>query len=59
MPTAPRPKLEVADVFRDEADSFHREFGQRLSIAQKRAFAAIVTCRTAALGRSRHGLRPL
>jgi hypothetical protein len=50
MPAAPRPQLEVADVFRGEADSFRRDFGRRLSIAPKRAFAAIMTCRTAALG---------
>ena len=50
MPAAPHPKLEVADVFRGEADSFLRVVGRHLSIAQKRTFAAITACRTAALG---------
>lgn len=50
MSAAPRPNLEVADVFRGEAESFLRRSGKHLSIAQKRAFAAISTCRTAALG---------
>jgi hypothetical protein len=50
MPAALRPNLEVADVFRGEAESFLRRSGKHLSIAQKRAFAAISACRTAALG---------
>jgi hypothetical protein len=50
MPDALRPNLEVADVFRGEAESFLRRSGKHLSIAQKRAFAAISACRTAALG---------
>jgi Putative transposase/Transposase zinc-binding domain len=50
MPAAPRPNLEVADVFRGEAESFLRQTGKHLSIAQKRAFSAISACRTAALG---------
>lgn len=50
MSAAPRPNLEVADVFRGEAESFLQRSGQYLSHAQKRAFAAISTCRTAALG---------
>jgi hypothetical protein len=50
MPTALRPHLEVADVFRGEAESFLRRRGKHLSLAQKRAFAAISACRTAALG---------
>jgi len=50
MPAAPRPNLEVADVFRGEADSFLRQTGKHLSLAQKRTFAAISACRTAALG---------
>jgi hypothetical protein len=40
MTAAPRPKLEVADVFRGEAESFLRT-GRHLSIAQKRTFAAV------------------
>jgi hypothetical protein len=50
MPAAPRPKLEVADVFRGEAESFLRRSGKHLSRAQQRTFAAISACRTAALG---------
>jgi hypothetical protein len=50
MAAAPRPNLEVADVFRGEAESFLRRSGKHLSLAQKRAFAAISACRTAALG---------
>ena len=50
MPAAPRPNLEVANVFRGEAESFLRRSGKHLSLAQKRAFAAISACRTAALG---------
>jgi hypothetical protein len=50
MPAAPRPHLEVADVFRGEAESFLRRSGQHLSVAQKRTFTAISVCRTAALG---------
>jgi Putative transposase/Transposase zinc-binding domain len=50
MPDPPRPNLEVADVFRGEADSFLREAGRRLSVAQHRTFAAIMACRTAVLG---------
>lgn len=50
MSTASRPGLEVADVFRGEAESFLRRSGKHLSVAQKRAFAAISICRTAALG---------
>jgi hypothetical protein len=50
MPTAPRPNLEVADVFRGEAESFLRRSGKHLSLTQKRTFAALSACRTAALG---------
>ena len=50
MSAPPRPNLEVADVFRGEAESFLRQSGKHLSLAQKRAFAAISACRTAALG---------
>jgi len=47
MPATPRPTLEVADIFRGEAGA---DSVLRLSIAQRRVFAAIVACRTAALG---------
>ena len=50
MSAAPRPNLEVADIFRGEVASFLRGTGHRLSLAQQRVFAAISTCRTAALG---------
>jgi hypothetical protein len=50
MPATSRPQLEVADVFRGEAESFLRQSGKHLSLAQKRALAAITACRTAALG---------
>jgi len=50
MSAAPRPSLEVADIFRGEAASFLRGTGHRLSFAQQRVFAAIGACRTAALG---------
>lgn len=49
MPAAPRPTLEVADIFRGEAAALVAS-GQRLSFAQRRVFAAIGACRTATLG---------
>jgi hypothetical protein len=50
MSTAPRPTLEVADIFRGEAASLHNGTDRRLSPAQRRVFAAIGACRTATLG---------
>jgi hypothetical protein len=53
LPTSPppgRPSLEVADIFRGEAASFGQSHGPSLSWQQKRVFAAIQACRTAALG---------
>jgi hypothetical protein len=50
MRAAPRPTLEVADIFRGEAASFHSGMGRRMSRAQQRVFAAIGACRTAVLG---------
>jgi hypothetical protein len=50
MRAAPRPTLEVADIFRGEAASFRSEMGRRMSRAQQRVFAAIGACRTAVLG---------
>jgi hypothetical protein len=47
MPAAPRPTLEVADIFRGEAGAIA---GLRLSVDQRRVLAAIAACRTAALG---------
>ena len=49
MTAASRPTLEVADIFRGEAGAV-ADSGLRLSIAQRRVFAAIAACRTAALG---------
>jgi hypothetical protein len=49
MPLAPRPTLEVAHIFRGEADTLHAT-GQRLCSAQRRVFSAISACRTAQLG---------
>jgi hypothetical protein len=45
-----RPRLEVADVFRDHADAFLDRYGDVLSTEQRRAFCDIAACRTAALG---------
>jgi hypothetical protein len=50
MPAAPRPNLEVADVFRGEAESFLHRSGKHLSRAQQRTFAAVSACRTVTLG---------
>jgi Putative transposase/Transposase zinc-binding domain len=50
MRAAPRPNLEVADIFRGEAASFRSGMGRRMSRAQQRVFAAISACRTAVLG---------
>jgi hypothetical protein len=50
QPTAGRPSLEVADVFRGEAVSFLRDYGPRLSSQQKRVFSDIQACRTAVMG---------
>jgi len=44
------PRLEVADVFRSAGPGFLERFGPALSIDQRRAFQAILRCRTAALG---------
>ena len=43
-------RLEVADVFRTYEKDFFAQWGQVLSPRQKKAFAAIRDCRTAALG---------
>ena len=54
MPSTPspsgRPSLEVADVFRGEAVAYLRDYGARLSSAQKRVFSDIQACRTAVMG---------
>src|SRR5258707_13084487 len=43
-------RLEVADVFRIHEDDFLAQWGQVLSREQRKAFADIRYCRTAALG---------
>jgi hypothetical protein len=43
-------RLELADVFRIHEDDFLAQWGQVLSREQRRAFADIRDCRTAALG---------
>lgn len=45
-----RHRLEVADVFRSYRSEFMQQWGGSLSIDQRRAFDAIVNCRTKALG---------
>jgi hypothetical protein len=55
MPSIPspprgRPSLEVADIFRGERELFLRDYGGRLSSAQKRVFSDIQACRTAVMG---------
>ena len=45
-----RPRLEVADIFRRYGEAFRTQSGQALSAQQHTVMAAIVQCRTAALG---------
>jgi hypothetical protein len=45
-----RPRLEVADVFRDYGDAFLDRYGGTLSPEQRRVLGDIAACRTAALG---------
>lgn len=45
-----RHRLEVADVFREYGSGFLRRHGASLSVDQRRAFNAIVACRTSVLG---------
>lgn len=45
-----RHRLEAADVFREHEWQFFKKYGKSLSPDQRRAFRAIVSCRTAALG---------
>jgi hypothetical protein len=46
----PRPKLEVADIFRRYGAAYRQKYGPSLSTAQRRVMSAIEVCRTAALG---------
>src|SRR3989442_7940751 len=46
----PRPKPELADVFRRYGEAYRQNFGALLSTAQRRVMTVIELCRTAALG---------
>ncbi|MFG5380097.1 IS91 family transposase [Yoonia sp. R2-816] len=46
----PRPKLEVADIFRAHGAAYRRQHDGHLNLTQLKVMSAIETCRTAALG---------
>jgi len=46
----PRPKLEVADIFRRHGEAWRTANAGHVSVAQRRVMKAIEICRTAALG---------
>jgi hypothetical protein len=46
----PRPKLEVADVFRAHGAAYRREHAGHLNLLQLKVVSAVENCRTAALG---------
>ena len=46
----PRPKLEVADIFRAHGPAYRRKHAGHLNLPQLKVMSAIETCRTAALG---------
>ncbi|WP_264214076.1 IS91 family transposase [Leisingera thetidis] len=46
----PRPKLEVADIFRTHGPAYRRANVGHLNLAQLKAMSAIEACRTEALG---------
>ena len=46
----PRPKLEVADIFRAHGPAYRQNHAGRLNLPQLKVMSAIETCRTAALG---------
>jgi hypothetical protein len=46
----PRPKLEVADIFRAHGADYRRDHTGHLNLPQLKVMSAIETCRTAALG---------
>ena len=46
----PRPKLEVADIFRAHGAAYRRDHAGHLNLPQLKVMAAIENCRTAALG---------
>ena len=45
-----RPKLEVADIFRDHGAAWRSANAGRISLGQFKVISAIERCRTAALG---------
>ena len=45
-----RQPLEVADIFREHESEFKEKHWKTLSVDQKRAFHAIIACRTKTLG---------
>ncbi len=46
----PRPKLEVADIFRTHGAAYRRHYAGHLNLPQLKVMSAIENCRTAALG---------
>ena len=46
----PRPKLEVADIFRACGPAYRRDHAGHLNLPQLKVMSAIETCRTATLG---------
>ena len=46
----PRPRLEVADIFRAHGPAYRAEHTGHLNLPQLKVMAAIEQCRTAALG---------
>jgi hypothetical protein len=46
----PRPRLEVADIFRTHGPAYRRDHAGHLNLPQLKVMSAIETCRTAALG---------
>jgi hypothetical protein len=46
----PRPKLEVAAIFRSHGAAYRRDHAGHLSLPQLKVMSAIESCRTAALG---------
>src|ERR1700676_1525966 len=47
---APRPKLEVADIFRRHGEAWRMANAGHINLAQRRVMTAIEICRTAELG---------
>jgi len=45
-----RPRIEVADIFRDQGPAWRRTHAGHISLGQLKVMSAIESCRTAALG---------